>query len=240
LTSYADITTSGTPSAATAGDNYVLLTLNNGVFKSESEITSGLFTFGATLPEANRIAILSGILGVSGGSMTRVSDDKLLIIPGSGLIAQLANTNSGAIVVSSGAFFPTTAAPSIAVKYQKSLVTLSGLLTTADQSDTDDIVVTLVDGKFRTAAQGFDPSAIVFVGSGATAAELLANNSVASVVNAALRNGNFALSGSNNEILTITISNTLATKENLLRVEIKSGAIMEYHSAGNTTVEITR
>jgi hypothetical protein len=75
---------------------------------------------------------------------------------------------------------------------------------------------------------------------GSTAEELLANNSVASVVNAALRNGNFTLSGSNNEILTITISNTLATKQNLLRVEIKSGAIMEYHSAGNTTVAITR
>jgi hypothetical protein len=170
--------------------------------------------------------------------MTRVSDDKLLIIPGSGLIASTNNTSSGAIVVSSGAFFPTTAAPSISVKYQKSLVTLSGLLTTADESTVNNIKVTLTDGTFRTAAQGFDPSAIVFVGSGATAAELLANNSVASVVNAALRNGDFEITSPTE--ITITISNTLATKENLLRVEIKSGAIMEYHSAGNTTVAITR
>jgi hypothetical protein len=243
IDAFPSVTSSGVNSAeAHAGDQQILLTLTNGVFRAASDINSGMFSFGATMPAENITAIKSGIEALT---FERLSDTKLLITAASGLLVHTdTSISSGGIALSSGAFLLNSGlTPSITAKYMiNPLVTLSGVYSATTSATNSGVTLTLVKGVWRTAAEGFDPSAIVFKGSGATAVELAKNNSVASVLNAALQNGDYQRTGDTTLVITFDpAGQAIAFNQNLLRVEIRSDALSEYASDGtNTTVSIAR
>jgi hypothetical protein len=236
-----DVTSAG-GSGAVAGDNLVQIQLTNAVFRSSlgGAANSGLYGFDAFgANDANRVAILSGILA---NNIRRIDDRTIIITASSGLSAS--TTASGQIKLDSGLFIITSgAAVTAEVEYYLNAVTLSGLQTAGNQTDSRNVKVALAQGSFKTDAQGFDPSAVVFFGSGTTATPedaqaLLEANSAASVINAALAQGLYTVEAST---LIVQLSEPLTTKNGLLGVRITSGAIARYAEDGTVTaVTLTR
>jgi hypothetical protein len=230
-----------TGSGTVAGDNLVEIQLTNAVFRSSlgGSVNSGFYDFsdfGAN--EANRVAILSGILA---NNIRRIDDRTIIITASSGLSGS--TNNSGVITLDSGLFEITSGAAATAtVKYFLNAVTLSGLANSTI-TPTSGVKVTLAQGSFKTDAQRFDPSAVVFFGSGTTATPeaakaLLEANSAASVINAALAQGLYTVEAGK---LIVQLSQPLTTLEGTLGVRITSGAIARYAENGTVTaVTLTR
>jgi sarcosine oxidase gamma subunit len=77
---------------------------------------------------------------------------------------------------------------------------------------------------FRTKAQGFSPSQVTIVGSGATAVELAINNSIASAIQAALNNDNYSFVGNSLNIVNLRITGPAAAVK--LTVTVSKDAIL--------------
>jgi hypothetical protein len=196
----------------------IRLTLTDGIFKET--FTSGMFTFD-NAETANETAIQSGIIAEN---IERVSDVELLITAASGLVAD----SDLDLLISSGAFISTGTSESVAGVATR-FVALKDLTAVAASAAADEFIITLSQAIFRTTEQGFSPSDILVTSSGTS----LAAASNASVIRAALLNGDFVISSSE-AVLTISTGIQLDIALDSIKVEVLPAALIQ---GANTSTE---
>jgi hypothetical protein len=202
-------------------DNRLKLTLVNGIFLPEASLNSGMFVFAGNLLGANSDALLG-----SGSSFVikRVTDSVVVITANSGMLEL-----SGTVLITSGAFISTSDdAPTVTPDFSRVQV-YSGLIATGGTDTDKTLTISLPsDARFKTNADGFNPSLVTFTGSGLTTTVELANarasaNTVASIIQAELLNGNYTINGNN---LIIYLKNSLAIVNNSIIITVSPDAIL--------------
>jgi hypothetical protein len=202
-------------------DNSLRLELNNGIFLPEASLNSGMFVFAGNLLGANSDALLG-----SGSSFVikRVTDSVVVITANSGMLEL-----SGTVLITSGAFISTSDdAPTVTPQFSRVQV-YSGLITAGGTASHKVLTISLpTAARFKTNADGFNPSLVTFTGSGLTTTDELANarasaNTVASIIQAELLNGNYTIS---NNTLVITLKTDLAIVNNSIIITVSPDAIL--------------
>jgi hypothetical protein len=229
--------------ASSGADNVIKLTLNGAQWRGS--FTSGMFEFAG---------LNSGTIAASitAGNILRGSDTILYI--NSTLVANSGLTISG-LTVNSGAFIQTGANPSLTIEYSKAQllsglsVASSGLSDAAGAENTisSGFKIVITEAEFKSISQGFNPANIVLTGSGSavvTSGQSYSPkqiaDSVASVLTANLRAGNYSLA---NTSIIINVTQPLVTLDNQIVVTINPAALRSGNTSADrlpTDVTITR
>jgi 5-carboxymethyl-2-hydroxymuconate isomerase len=227
VTSYVGATSATTATFNMSGLTRVIrLTLTDAIWGTTFD--SGMFNFSVSLNNADSAAaILSGLLA---NNVERVSDKDLLITASSGLTADATfeiTVNSGAVISTSGAF-AVAGVSSRPIALKDTTVTAG--------ADENRFIITLVNAFFRSNAEGFDVSNVLITSSGTS----LAAATNASVIRAALLNGDFAFSSSN-QVLTISTGIKLDIAVDSINVEVLPAALIQGASVSGSeaTVALT-